>query len=896
MDDLIGEFLNETAESLDVVDTELVKFESDPTDRATLDNIFRLVHTIKGTCGFLGLGRLEALAHAAETLLGKFRDGEMVADSAAVTLVLKTLDRTKEILNGLGETGVEPEGEDRDLIDRLEAMAMGEAVEPLEPAPAPEPEPEPEPEPVAEADAAEADTPAGYDADLGRELRPGEVSLAELEAAFLATEAEDPHAEAEAEAADADADPEAEAEDARVEAAAPAPASGEAARGEGGTQRVSSIRVNVDVLESLMTTVSELVLARNQLHQIVRDQEDSALKTPLQRLSSVTAELQDGVMKTRMQPVGDAWRKLPRIVRDAAQDLGKKINLVMEGEDTELDRQVLELIKDPLTHMVRNSADHGLETPDKRKAQGKGEIGTITLSAYHEGGAIIIKIADDGAGLDVDRIKAKALERGVTSEEELASMSDAQVMRFIFAPGFSTAAKVTNMSGRGVGMDVVRTNIEQIGGSIDLASEKGKGTTFAIKIPLTLAIVSALVVKAGEARFAVPQLAVRELVRVGPGSDHAVETLHGARMIRLRDRLLPVVALREVLDLGSDSAELTGYVIVLEAAGRKIGLVVDDVLDTEEIVVKPLSGPLRGISVYSGATLLGDGAVIMILDPNGLAQEIAHSEDEGEIVSDEEAALADQSRQRLLLVRAGGDEPKAVPVSLITRLEEFAAEDIELVDGRYVVQYRGRILQLAHASGNDMFRTEGRQPVLVFSEEGRSAGVAVDEILDVAEEVLDLQLGSERPGVIGSAVIKGKATEVLDIAWHMERAWRGAVERRSDKRRAILLVEPDAFSRRMMAPLLAAAGYDVTVASGLREARDAGQMGAEYAALVGDPQTLATLAQEGFWPDVPRLGVSEEQGFGGAMEGFVALMSSSDRGGLIAALDKASRQRESLAA
>jgi len=887
MDDLIGEFLNETSESLDVVDTELVKFESDPTDRATLDNIFRLVHTIKGTCGFLGLERLEALAHAAETLLGKFRDGEMVADSAAVTLVLKTLDRTKEILAALGDAGAEPEGDDRDLIDRLEAMAMGQAVEPLEPDAQPEPEPEPE---------AEAGEPVeeGYDADLGRALRPGEVSLAELEAAFMATDvegAEDaPDEDAEA---DADAEPDNAAASPVAEAAAAAPA---APANEGGAQRVSSIRVNVDVLEALMTTVSELVLARNQLHQIVRDQEDSALKTPLQRLSSVTAELQDGVMKTRMQPVGDAWRKLPRIVRDATQDLGKKIKLVMEGEDTELDRQVLELIKDPLTHMVRNSADHGVETPEKRKAAGKPETGTITLSAYHEGGAIIIKIADDGAGLDVEKIKAKALERGVATEDELASMSDPQIMRFIFAAGFSTAAQVTNLSGRGVGMDVVRTNIEQIGGSIDLASEKGKGTTFSIKIPLTLAIVSALVVKAGEARFAAPQLAVRELVRVGPGSDHAIEDLNGARMIRLRDRLLPVVALRDVLDIGEDARELTGYVIVLEAAGRKIGLVVDDVLDTEEIVVKPLSGPLRGISVYSGATLLGDGAVIMILDPNGLAQEIAHSEDEGETAAEDEAAAADQSRQRLLLVRAGGDEPKAVPVSLITRLEEFSADDIELVDGRYVVQYRGRILQLAHASGNDQFRSEGRQAVLVFSEEGRSAGVAVDEILDVAEEVLDLQLGSDRPGVIGSAVIKGKATEVLDIAWHMERAWRGAIERRTQTRRSILLVEPDAFSRRMMAPLLAAAGYDVTVASGLREARDAGQMGAEYAALVGDPEALAALAAEGFWPDVPRLGVSEEQGFAGATDGFVALMSPSDRGGLIAALDKASRTRESLAA
>ncbi|MGP1273977.1 MAG: chemotaxis protein CheW, partial [Caulobacterales bacterium] len=650
-------------------------------------------------------------------------------------------------------------------------------------------------------------------------------------------------------------------------------------------------------LETLMTTVSELVLARNQLHQIVRGNEESELKGPLQRLSSVTAELQDGVMKTRMQPVGDAWRKLPRIVRDTQQDLGKKIRLIMDGEETELDRQVLELIKDPLTHMVRNSADHGIEMPDVRAAKGKPETGTIRLSAYHEGGAIIIKITDDGAGLDPEKIRAKALEKGLASADELATMSEQQIQRFIFAAGFSTAAKVTNLSGRGVGMDVVRTNIEQIGGSIDLTSEVGKGTSFAIKIPLTLAIVSALIVKAGEARFALPQLAVRELVRAGEGSAHAIESLNGARMIRLRNRLLPVVSLNTVLGLPETSAESShGYVVVIEAAGRKLGVVVDDVLDTEEIVVKPLSAQLRGIQVYSGATLLGDGSVIIILDPNGLSQQLAHSGEETQDKTEVEASSADPSRQRLLLVRAGQDDVKAVPVSLITRLEEFDGSSIEIVDARHVVQYRGRLLPLAHASGVDEFRRDGRQPVLVFSEEDRSAGVAVDEILDVVEETLDLQMGSERPGVIGSAIIKGRATEVLDIAWHMERAWSGSPQRPARAgRHPILLVEPDAFARRMMAPLLAAAGYDVTVVSGLHEARDAAQMGAQYAALVGDPSALDLLASEGHWRDVPRLGVSD-RGHGGYGEGMVAVMRPADRGGLIAALDRAARTGETRAA
>lgn len=903
MDELIGEFLAETFESLDVIDVELVKFESDPTNRATLDNIFRLLHTIKGTCGFLELTRLEAIAHAGETLLGKFRDGDLVADSNAVTVVLKSLDQIKAILEGLEQTGSEPQGDDTALIAELEALAEGKAVEVEAAAPAPEPEPESEPEhePAPTAEAGDS----AFDADLGRELRPGEVSLADLEAAFMNTPGPEDEAEADVDTAEADADVEAEddAEEIAAEAPAAAPAAAEALAAAanadapaatGGARTQSTIRVNVDVLENLMTTVSELVLARNQMHQIVRGAEDSALKTPLQRLSSVTAELQDGVMKTRMQPVGDAWKKLPRIVRDASQDLGKKINLIQEGEDTELDRQVLELIKDPLTHMIRNSCDHGLETPDVRVANGKPELGTIRLSAYHEGGAIIIKIADDGRGLDPEKIRAKILEKGLATPDELAGMSEQQIQRFVFAAGFSTAAQVTNLSGRGVGMDVVRTNIEQIGGQIDLHSEVNKGATFTIKIPLTLAIVSALIVKVGEERFAAPQLSVRELVRVGPGSSIEVETLNGARMIRLRDRLLPVIALNEVLNqtLGG-TEEMSGYVIVLEAAGRKVGLVVDDVLDTEEIVVKPLSGPLRNVSVFSGATILGDGSVIMILDPNGLASETAM---EAEEVKESAAAAAESdealsARQRLLLVRAGGEEPKAVPVSLITRLEDFDAKTIEKVDERYVVQYRGRLLPLAHAGGYDTFQDSGRQPVLVFAEDGRSAGVAVDEILDVVEETLDLEMGSERPGVIGSAVIKGKATEVLDIAWHMERAWSGAPQRaEKSERNAVLLVEADAFSRRMLAPLLAAAGYDVTVAGGLHEARDAAQMGAEYDVVVGDPGALNRLGEEGFFLNIPRLGVGENA-YSHSSEGFVAVMDRADRGGLIAALDKAARTR-----
>ena len=451
MDDLLREFVTETNESLDVVDVELVRFEQDPSNATIINNVFRLVHTIKGTCGFLGLPRLEALAHAAEALMGRFRDG-VPATTDAVTLILASIDRIKQILESLENEQREPDGADDDLISGLTHMAAS-----LDP---------------KKQQAAPPQQTVGtlIEQVLERPLLPGEDSLDDLERAFRATPVDAPVG--------------------RVK-----PVLADNARDDAERNGNQSIRVSVDTLEKLMTMVSELVLTRNQLLEIGRRHEESEFKTPLQRLSNVTAELQEGVMKTRMQPIGNAWQKLPRIVRDLSAELGKQIELEMHGADTELDRQVLDLIKDPLTHMVRNSADHGLEMPDARAAAGKPEQGTIRLSAYHEGGHIIICIADDGRGLNTEAIKAKALANGLVIEAELEKMSEAQIHKFIFAAGFSTAAKVTNVSGRGVGMDVVRNNIDQIGGTIEVKSVPGEGSSFIIKIPLTLAIVSALIVE-----------------------------------------------------------------------------------------------------------------------------------------------------------------------------------------------------------------------------------------------------------------------------------------------------------------------------------------------------------------------------------------------------------------
>src|SRR5579864_8801483 len=597
MDDLLREFLTETNESLNLVDAELVRFEQEPNNGAILGNIFRLVHTIKGTCGFLGLSRLETLTHAAETLMGKFRDG-MPVTAEAVTLILSTIDRIKSILDAIEKSEREPDGGDSDLIDPLGRMARQEAAPPSQVAPPP-----PAPAPV----------------ELKKPDQP------------------EPR-----EKADKQDQPVAAAERSDEE--------------RGDRLANHSIRVNVDTLDYLMTTVSELVLTRNQLLEIVRRHEDSDFKVPLQRLSNVTAELQEGVMKTRMQPIGNAWQKLPRVVRDLCAELGKDIELAMRGADTELDRQVLDLVKDPLTHLVRNCADHGIESPAERIAAGKPAKGTIRLSAWHEGGHIIIEIADNGRGLDLAGIKAKVIEKGLASEAQLAAKSEAEVCNYIFAPGFTTAAKVTSISGRGVGMDVVRNNIEQIGGTVDLKSVSGAGITFTIKIPLTLAIVSALIVEAGGERFAIPQLAVLELVRAGNNGEHRIEHIKDAPVLRLRNKLLPLVRLKEVFRLGQCDNE-NGFVVVTQVGSQVFGVVVDGVFHTEEIVIKPMSSKLRHIPVFSGTTILGDGSVIMIIDPNGVAQALGRAAaaaaraEKSELQGREEEV--DEDTVSLLVFRAG---------------------------------------------------------------------------------------------------------------------------------------------------------------------------------------------------------------------------------------------------
>ena len=917
MDDLLREFLTETGESLDTVDNQLVRFEQDPSDAKILDNIFRLVHTIKGTCGFLGLPRLEALAHAGETLMGKFRDG-MPVKAEAVTLILSSIDRIKEILAGLEATETEPEGTDEDLIEKLHAMAEGGHH-------AAEAHPEPAPVPVVAAPPVQPvikEVAKGtlVEQVLERQLRPGEVSLDDLERAFRETETEvAPAAPKPAPAPVAkQAAPAPEAKEPinikepikeavkEVVKAKPAKKAAVADTDVQEADKVAnqSIRVNVDTLEHLMTMVSELVLTRNQLLEISRRNEDTEFKVPLQRLSNVTAELQEGVMKTRMQPIGNAWQKLPRIVRDLSGELGKQIELEMHGADTELDRQVLDLIKDPLTHMVRNSADHGLETPAERLAGGKGEQGTIRLSAYHEGGHIIICIADNGRGLNTERIKAKALQNGLVSEAELEKMTEAQIHKFIFAPGFSTAAAVTSVSGRGVGMDVVRTNIDQIGGTIDIKSVAGEGSSVTIKIPLTLAIVSALIVEAAGDRFAIPQLSVVELVRARANSEHRIERIKDTAVLRLRNKLLPLMHLKKLLkiDDGTSSDPENGFIVVTQVGSQTFGIVVDSVFHTEEIVVKPMSTKLRHIDMFSGNTILGDGAVIMIIDPNGIAKALGAAGSASHEIVDENAAMRTSDAEQLtslLVFLAGSAQPKAVPLGLVTRLEEIATDKIELSNGRCMVQYREQLMPLVQMNGVTV-QTSGAQPILVFADDGRSMGLVVDEIIDIVEERLHIEVAGQQDGILGSAVIKGQATEVIDVGHFLPMAfadWFSRKEmRESSTARSVLLVDDSAFFRNMLAPVLKAAGYKVRVAVNAQEGLSALRSGHTYDVLLTDIEMpdmdgfefAETIRADQHLNAMPIIGLSSlvspaaiERG---RQAGFHDYVAKFDRPGLIAAL------------
>ncbi len=854
MDEIIGEFLVESYEGLDRLDQAFIDLEETPDDIGTLTEAFRILHTIKGTCGFLGFGQLEKVAHRGENLLSLLRDEVLEMNHEIADALLATVDAIREILGVIEDTEEEGQHDNEALIARLEALS---GQSPAAPPPAPEAEPAAEAPaaeaPVAEAPAEEAPqadqaseepqpegvvllNPPDDVADPGAEVPDGGVVLLNppadgpdgtLADAFqaadaMAGETVDAAADVPAEAANPAA-PELPAEATEAPAPEAAPAANDSERigdilvSDGAADRTdveiaateqvlgdarpigkiladdgkaepaevekaaskqrgaadSTIRVDVAVLDTLMNLVGELVLSRNQIMQLATEEEHHEFTGPAQRLNLITSELQEGVMRTRMQPIGNIWNKLPRVVRDLSQQFGKQIRLEMEGKGTELDRTILEAIKDPLTHMVRNTVDHGVEDPDTRTAVGKNPEGVLKLAASHEGGQVNIEISDDGAGIDPERMRTKAVEKGIITTEAAAKMTDNEAVNLIFAPGFSTAAKVSNVSGRGVGMDVVRTNVERIGGSVDVKSVKGQGTVFKIKIPLTLAIIPAITIRCGGNRYAIPQVSLQELVRLdGNDMSSRIEDLHGAPVYRLRESLLPIIDLREQLGVEPDTESTSTNIVVLQIDGKPFGLVVDLIENTEEIVVKPLGREVKDIALFSGATIMGDGKVALILDVVGLAAaaDIVNVGRQGDNGADgpqvafenEDEVLDDRT---LLLVDFDEDHRAAIPLSAIERLEEFDVDQIEDSGHQTVVQYRGSILPIldlgpSTGMGGSALDSGVRINSVVCNFHGISVGLAVGSILDIVSQA---EVHQTAGGTIETAIINGHVTDVIDV-------------------------------------------------------------------------------------------------------------------------------------
>ncbi len=751
--DIIREFLIESNENLVRLDQEMVDLENRPQDPQLLAGIFRTIHTIKGTCGFLGFASLEAVTHRTESILSQLRDGKRDLTPELVTLILEAVDVVKGVLGTIEATGAEGPASYDDLCRRLDAACALTAS----PAPA-------------------AGTPA-----------------AAPETEKLATQ-------------------------------------------KGPSVADSTIRVDVGLLDKLMNLVGELVLARNQILQFTAHQEDSTLNATSQRLNLITTELQEGVMKTRMQPIGVVWNKLPRLVRDLAAACGKQVRLEMDGADTELDKTIIEAIKDPLTHIVRNCCDHGIERPEVRVRNGKPAQGRLSLRAFHEGGQVNIEIADDGAGIDAQVIKNKAVQKGLIRAEQAERMADREALALIFLPGFSTAAEVTSVSGRGVGMDVVKTNIEKIGGVVELASRSGAGTTLRLKIPLTLAIIPGLVVTLAERRseprklegpgerYVIPQVSLLELIRLeGESGKQQIERIHDTPFYRRRGSLLPLVYLAEVLRIGKPADSNVVNIVVLQAEDRQFGLVVDGISDTQEIVVKPLGKQLKGLNCYAGATIMGDGRVALILDVSGIAQRsgVVQESREKSTAETERRAHSGSDCQTFLLFRAGSFERLAVPLSLVARLEEIPLSKIEHAGAKRVVQYRGQILQLASLApildpgAADTAGLQDPSQVVVFNDGERSIGILVDQILDIVEDQVAARQPAKRQGLLGSAVIGKRVTDLLDLHAVIAAADDGWFTGRSRQRAegaTVMVADASAFARGLVGNSLEMAGYRVVEA------------------------------------------------------------------------------------
>ncbi|MEM7617295.1 MAG: hybrid sensor histidine kinase/response regulator, partial [Pseudomonadota bacterium] len=786
-----------------------------PYDETLLSNIFRMMHTIKGTCGFIGMSRLEKIAHSGENILGKIRDKELSVSADIISLILQVIDKIKIIVEELQETGNEPEGNDDELIRQITQLING-----------------------------------SDNINDNNAISNENINITNNETAASAENITQPNNKTEEiatehnkESQDSDKphDNQADTKDNNNKQTAN--------NTKKNANSVQSLRINIDVLEHLMEEVGELVLTRNQLLQMVKKTDFGEFNTPLQRLNKITSEIQDTVMKTRMQPINTIWGHLPRLIRDLSIELEKKINLKMVGEETEIDRQLLTMIKDPLTHMIRNSCDHGIETPERRLEVGKNAEGTIILSATHEGGYVIIEIVDDGNGINIDKIKQIISDKNIADEEYLSRLSDKQIFQYIFHPGFSTADKVTSVSGRGVGMDVVKTNIENIGGVIEINSIYGKGSTFIIKIPLTLAIMPVLIVQAEKQRFAIPQINIVELVKSGKNSGHFIEMINNSPVLRLRNQLLPLIFLKKLLNLSIDENEMSeenlngkngAFIVICMVGGYNVGIIVDMVYDTEEIVVKPINRLMNHIELYGGNTILGDGNVIMILDINAILKTI-NSNNVNEYIKEHNNVTV-INKVPLLKFRTQDDAPKLVPLELISRLEEINSDVIEFSDKNPVVQYRNNLMRLVKFDNTEFTQEDENKniEIIVFEDGEYILGLIVESIEDIIEVEINKNNAHNNNSFLQSIIIDDVICDLVDINYFFNKVFPTLNEEKidyiknDDSLPLILLVDDSPFFRKFIPPTLQKAGYSVITSPNGAEAVSLLKSGLSPKAIVTD--------------------------------------------------------------
>lgn len=836
MDELLEGFLDEIGEDLDQLDVQLVELETSSSDPSLIQSIFRVMHTLKGTAGMLGLNRLGLLTHHAEDLVDLYRSGAQVT-SEGVTTILNTIDRVKKLVREVRELdGQEPEGNDLDLIEVIDDLTMITRRR-LE---ADRPEPSVPPE-------KEESTPQPPQSDQ-EDLSPRE--------------------------AEADVDP---------ESPTPRP------RSDPPPQPLT-VRTSVQHLNRLMDHVGELVLARNRIQQIARDPQMSDMADAVRNLSQIATELQEDAMRMRMQPIRGTFSSYTRTVRDLAQQLGKKIELVCEGEDTEVDRQVLDLIKDPLMHMIRNCADHALELPDERRAAGKPETGRIELRAFHEGGHIIIQISDDGRGIAASRVSAKALEKGMITPDQLADMTPNRIRSLVFQHGFSTNDVVTELSGRGVGMDVVRGEVESIGGTISLESEEGFGTTFSIKIPLTLAILSAFICQVGSNRFAIPKPAVQEIVSMRHTSDaYEIERVGTARLLRLRGALYPLIDFAEATSTEGGSKHT---IMVCRVGSESFGLVVDDVLDVQEIVVKPLSRALSNTRIYSGNTILGDGAAIMIIDPGAVFATFGVPSNAADRSHERSGAPVDDI-VKMIVFRAGSGGPKAVHLSVVSRVEKFPTSEIrQAPDGRSLVKYRDSLMPVVCPPGYEIDRDSDEQTIIVFTDDDKALGLAVETIERISSTRVVLDVVSDIDGIIGNAIIDGEATEIHDVSHYLDlglgRWFKSRDTQALSQSISVLIVDDSQFFRNVLQSSIASRGYLVDTAEDAVEAISK-MRSQRYDALVSDIEMpgmsglefISSIRSKGPQSSIPAIAISShesrEDRERGLEAGFNEYLAKTDR-------------------